>query len=51
MAMTSDSGRALSDAERDEFLTSGAIFAKVAAKIVLDSGRPVDLTILRESGK
>ena len=31
--------------------TIGAIFAKVAAKVVLDSGRPVDLTILRESGK
>ncbi len=28
-----------------------AIFAKVAAKIVLDSGDPVDLTILREFGK
>ena len=31
--------------------TIGTIFAKVAAKVVLDSGRPVDLTILRESGK
>ena len=39
MAMTSDSGRALSDAERDEFLTSGAIFAKVAT--TMEDGWPV----------
>ena len=31
--------------------TVQSIFARVAAKIVLDSGRPVDLTILRELGK
>ena len=31
--------------------TVQSIFSKVAAKIVLDSSKPVDLTILRESGK
>ncbi|MBO12222.1 MAG: hypothetical protein CMJ68_15845 [Planctomycetaceae bacterium] len=31
--------------------TMRSIFARVAAKIVLDSGKPVDLTILRQSGK
>ena len=31
--------------------TVQSIFSKVAAKIVIDSGQPVDLTILKESGK
>lgn len=30
MSMTSDNGRAMTDAERDEFLTSGRLFAKIA---------------------
>ena len=39
MAMTSNSGRGMTDAERDEFLTSGAIFAKVATTMA--DGWPV----------
>ena len=39
MAMTSDSGRGLTDAERDEFLTTGAIFAKIAT--TMEDGCPV----------
>lgn len=39
MAMTENAGRGLTDQERDDFLTSGAIFAKIAT--TLDDGQPV----------
>jgi len=39
MAMTSNTGRGMTAAERDEFLTSGAIFAKIATTTV--DGWPV----------
>jgi PPOX class probable F420-dependent enzyme len=37
--MTSDNGRGLTIAERDEFLASGAIFAKIAT--MMEDGSPV----------
>ncbi len=39
MAMTSDAGRGMTAAERDEFLTSGAKFAKIAT--TMEDGWPV----------
>ena len=39
MAMTSDSGRGMTVEERDDFLTSGAIFAKIATTMA--GGWPV----------
>ena len=39
MAMTSDSGRGMTPGERDAFLTSGAIFAKIATTMA--DGWPV----------
>ena len=39
MAMTSDSGRGMTVAERDAFLTSGTIFAKIATTMA--DGWPV----------
>lgn len=39
MAMTSDAGRGMTDEERDEFLTSGRLFAKIAT--TMSDGWPV----------
>lgn len=39
MAMTGNAGRGLTDEERDEFLQSGAIFAKIAT--TMPDGQPV----------
>ncbi len=39
MAMTSDAGRGMTDEERDGFLTSGALFAKIAT--TMSDGWPV----------
>lgn len=39
MAMTSDAGRGMTDEERDEFLTTGRLFAKIAT--TMDDGWPV----------
>ena len=39
MAMTGDNGRGMTDQERDEFLQTGKLFAKVAT--TMDDGWPV----------
>lgn len=39
MSMTADSGRAMTDQERDEFLQSGRLFAKIAT--TMEDGWPV----------
>ncbi len=39
MAMTSDAGRGMTDEERDEFLTNGRLFAKIAT--TMSDGWPV----------
>lgn len=39
MAMTADNGRGMTDAERDQFLTTGRLFAKIAT--TMEDGWPV----------